>query len=655
MSPQQEFGGQMPPGLLVAVPGQAPTCPELTGRPAWPDLPEVRLYGGWLPGEVVRARHRSGRLLLVGHCMLSTTDVTAAFVAAMDSGNLDRLTDRTGACVRVIVWDSPERDAQARRTVSVFTDAAGQFPVYVSRRNGETLVGTHPGMLAVHHGRRPDPLTAAARIACPYVLPLWRDRSPYQDVDRCPSGMWLHLGPGSPRREQGPPPLILASRVSRDAGAVELRAALVEAVRMRCARGPVTSDLSGGLDSTSVAFLAARYAVEPVGAITYHNPSTPAQDLADAVRSAGSEPRLRLTTVYGDDHTLPFQVLNDAAAALGREAGLGPSGTYVRLGEPAAGALAWRRSMLRLSQAAAMRARLHLTGEGADALLTAAPSYLVDLAHPATAGRFVRHCAAHARMRDTSAMGLAARAIRTGGIRPARALAGLALALRSPEENRPLQWPDAVTWWPFTHEAAGWLTPSARESLGELVADPATESKLPAGHGPADLASLTELRFSADTHRHLRELGAAVGVAVHAPYLDDPVVRACLGVSPAERVDPHQNKPLLGQALAGLVPRSVTERRTKGDYTAEEYRGARLGSSAIRSMLADSRLADLGVIDSVAVGRTVDRLLAGVAVPLGPLNLLLATEAWLRAPLSLDLHHTDIHRAMPEDPIGEDG
>ncbi len=51
---------------------------------------------------------------------------------------------------------------------------------------------------------------------------------------------------------------------------------------------------------------------------------------------------------------------------------------------------------------------------------------------------------------------------------------------------------------------------------------------------------------------------------------------------------------------------------------------------ALRTLLHDSRLADLGVIQPAAVLAAVDRMAAGVSVPLGPLNTVIATEAWLR-------------------------
>jgi asparagine synthase (glutamine-hydrolysing) len=75
----------------------------------------------------------------------------------------------------------------------------------------------------------------------------------------------------------------------------------------------------------------------------------------------------------------------------------------------------------------------------------------------------------------------------------------------------------------------------------------------------------------------------------------------------------------------------VFDRRTKGDYTAEEYRGARGATTRLRALLRESRLTELGVIQPARVNRAVDQLLAGVAVPIGALNQIFATELWLRS------------------------
>ena len=175
-----------------------------------------------------------------------------------------------------------------------------------------------------------------------------------------------------------------------------------------------------------------------------------------------------------------------------------------------------------------------------------------------------------------------------------------------------------------------WLTGPVRRQLAEVAADPATARALPPGASPADLAALTDVRRSGDTQRQLRELAASLGLEVHAPFLDRAVIKAALSVPAQVRASPWAYKPLLGAALDGLLPAEVLGRRTKGDYAAEQYAGARAALPALRAQLRDSRLAALGVIEPGAVSAVLDRMAAGLAVPLGPLNTLLATESWLR-------------------------
>jgi asparagine synthase (glutamine-hydrolysing) len=148
--------------------------------------------------------------------------------------------------------------------------------------------------------------------------------------------------------------------------------------------------------------------------------------------------------------------------------------------------------------------------------------------------------------------------------------------------------------------------------------------------GAADLLTAAEVRNSALAQRFLRELGARVGVAVHAPFLDNRVVAACLRVRPADRADPWSCKPLLGCALDGLVPEPVFTRITKGNYTQEDYLGVRRAAGWLTELLADSRMADLGVIEPQRVRASLDRMRAGAATSVGALNQVIATELWLR-------------------------
>lgn len=575
----------------------------------------AEVYGQSPDGELHQYKYQGVRLLVWGHALLSASLRSAEFAAAVDSGEISRVTKWPGSYSAVVL---------TRGSITAYADLAGQFPLYYSQLNGELLLGPDPGLLARCHTRDFDPVTAAARIACPSVLPLWSERSPYAGVRRLPGGAMFRADSSEPYVVPGQQPLPDEGLTLAD-GADGLRAALIDAVRRRfTGQQLVSADFSGGLDSTSLAFLAVAHSSRPIPSIVYHQPLAPAGDLAAATRFAGLDPRIELVAVRGTAETLPF-------AGLPVPGNAGPTGRALpHCPEPAQGMLAADRSMLRLAAATSVGAEIHLTGEGGDALLLAAPSYLASLARRGTARTFLRHCGAYARLRLVSPASLAARAARLARISAARALQDLAAELEHPECGR-AGWVDVLSWWQPCGEAATWLTPRARRQLAEIASDNATARTVPDSASPADFAALTDLRCSGDTQRHLRELARGFDLTVHAPFLDDEVVRAALSVPAVRRADPWSYKPLLQAAMAGLVPDEVLGRRTKGDYSAESYRGARAASGVLGELLRDSRLAALGVIEPAAVRRALDRMTAGVTVPLGPLTMVLATETWLRS------------------------
>jgi asparagine synthase (glutamine-hydrolysing) len=131
-------------------------------------------------------------------------------------------------------------------------------------------------------------------------------------------------------------------------------------------------------------------------------------------------------------------------------------------------------------------------------------------------------------------------------------------------------------------------------------------------------------------HRIHTALAATQSVQLHAPYLDDAVVTACLAVPAAYRTSPRQAKPLLRAAMTGQVPESVLTRTTKGNYTMLTYRGLARHHHALRDLLTESRLGSLGLLDEPAVRADLARGAAGLPIPLAALDQVLGTELWLR-------------------------
>ncbi|WSG15256.1 asparagine synthase-related protein [Nonomuraea sp. NBC_01738] len=544
-------------------------------------------------GDIPHIEAGDTSLLLFGHCLAGAAEIARGLAAAVALDDPAPLMGWPGAYACVLVRPGE---------VVAFTDLAGQFPLYHSWHLGEFAVASDPVVLADLHHRPADAVTAAARIACSAVLPLWEERSAFRDIARLPGGAVLRATPDRVR---------LSRLESRDdqGGSEALRHALTQAVAVRCAAGPISADFSGGLDSTSLAFLAARHTT--VEAVVYHHPRLPAADLAEAVGFARHDRRIRLTEVHGTQATLPY-------------ASLAEPGPRPRTAEPARGSLAVRRALLRLERA--VPHGMHLTGEGGDAVLGAAPSYLGGLARPARIGGLVRHCTSQAALRHTSALGLAVRAGRLARTTPARALTHLGARLLRPDSGE-LTWPEAVTWWPIDGGVLGWLTARTRRDLAERVADPALAAHLDAG--PARVATLTELRQSADAQRQLRELGEAAGCGC---TLLSSTTRWC---APASRSRPTRAS-IQARASRCWPPRCATwcprglPAAHQGDYSAEEYHGARAVAARLHRLVDDSLLAEMGVVEPAPVRACLDRLLAGAPVPLGAMGQFVATELWLR-------------------------
>ncbi|WP_405897418.1 asparagine synthase-related protein [Streptomyces sp. NBC_00727] len=123
--------------------------------------------------------------------------------------------------------------------------------------------------LAALVGTRIDTKRLACAFLAPSVPALASGRTYFSGVEQLPPGSRIELPATGDRYTcsttwcpdplDGPPPHL------------RLRNALTAAVRLRADTDPaLSSDLSGGLDSTTVAVLASRIGADPVNAVTIH-------------------------------------------------------------------------------------------------------------------------------------------------------------------------------------------------------------------------------------------------------------------------------------------------------------------------------------------------------------------------------------------------
>ncbi|GGN14591.1 asparagine synthase [Lentzea pudingi] len=468
------------------------------------------------------------------------------------------------------------------------------------------MFGVRAAEVAEQVGKRLDLVHLAAQIAAPQVPELLVGRTAFRDVRQLEPGTAFRIGTGYTAPAT---PLTAQENKSLDDCAEELRECLRAAVSARASGSTaLSSDFSGGLDSTSLAFLAAPE-LDTLSVVTYVQEGASVEDdLRRAELCGRLDPRFRHSVVQATGEHLPYQNWS-AGADLPHPSGLAMGPTRARMSVLATGGGA-----------------THLVGEGGDLVLGAPLGYFVDLAQRGDLVTLWRHCSAWARLRHRSPLSLFRRSVRLAAVNRRQGLTTFARQLeRHHGSTDVVSWEERnITSW--GSPSCDWLAPQARQALAGHLLALTEDNRMSA----CDRAMLVQLDYVGATQRTVRETGALYGIDVHAPYLDSEVVRVCLSLPAWRRCDPSRSKPLLQKALAGLVPQVVLSRRTKGDYTSTAHMGIRRNLRTLRKLMANPVSAEIGLIEPQRVLQRLDRAAQGLETSWAPLNQVLAIELWLR-------------------------
>ncbi|WP_330334793.1 asparagine synthase-related protein [Streptomyces sp. NBC_00536] len=548
-----------------------------------------------------RATSRDGtaQVLLVGDCLATSKEVQDAAEAA-SRGRWHEVGRLPGSYLGIVRVD---------RTLRIIGDRAAAVQVYWIAAESRVTWSTSATALAALTGAAPDPVRLLAEITTWGVEPGltgWFER-----IDRVPPGAALTLAPDvAPAIQPLPRPAVLTF----DTAAEALRHELPLAVGRRALMDrPLSADLSGGVDSSSIACLAAAHA--DLAAITYTDAAMAGQDdTRYAAEVAAAYPAITRHLVDGR-HTgsRHFDRLTDPTRVPITDM---PALSVAMLGILEA----------QLAPAVAAGSRGHLNGWGGDNVLDAfaAP---VDRYRSGARAAALRDAGRLARTRRSSALPvLRAVTAAAHGTYP-KALVRLAdTVLGGPA---PQGLPDAadVARWCGRLTAARWLTPAGRTALADLIgarghsADPTI--------GPGAHRERLALEATGTEHANFDTLTRTLwDLPLHAPFLDTRVVDICHAVPAWERRRPADFKPLARAALTGLVHAPVLARRTKTSFTGI-YDGLRVNAPALRALLTGSALAEAALIDTAAVLASLDRTIHGSPADLVSLHALVAIEVWL--------------------------
>jgi asparagine synthase (glutamine-hydrolysing) len=141
---------------------------------------------------------------------------------------------------------------------------------------------------------------------------------------------------------------------------------------------------------------------------------------------------------------------------------------------------------------------------------------------------------------------------------------------------------------------------------------------------------LASLIFEGSTVRQINTVTTRTGVAWDAPFLDDRVIEAALSVRVGDRMVSGRYKALLAEAVRGTVPGGLLDRRDKGEFSAEAYRGLRENRGRLLELCEDSKLAELGLVDPGAL-RVALLNPDPMSHQLQPFETTVACEGWLRS------------------------
>ncbi|MFE3519244.1 asparagine synthase-related protein [Streptomyces sp. NPDC059166] len=648
--------------------GEGRTVQPVGSQCLWGDPDPLWAVGDWRPDEirVITVATPEGapanRLAVLGCCGATDEQLRVGLLAAR-GGALRHLTAWPGSYTAVV---------QIGRRITIASDLAGARPVFHTPTPWAkgTAYATAALPLADLVEAQLDIGHLGALLACPETPEALGDGTPYTGVKRVPPGHALILREGS--REitgyETVSSLAVAAPETDPVSAVDgVRDALVDAVRARltaprhapetlppdpgpvpgmgpaerrAARGApvpgIGSDLSGGSASATLALLAAGLpglpgtvlghgtgAGERLLAVTFNDLSAKGrEDELERARVIAANPRLHHVVVAAGEEALPYASLESGPLT----------------DEPAPSLVVAERHRRRLSAGSAD----HFVGTGARQVLDAHPARLADLLLDRRRRHLLRPVAALARAEGSSTNSLfvpltvyraARRLARTSyrtGLETAASL--LPDANRdAPDLDTPADASLASLAWSRPGPAARWLT---GEALAEVsVRLQAAAIRPTSVQRPGEARARAALARHAADQRILEQAAEIRSQRLHAPFLDNQVVRAARALPESLRVQPGARAAILRRVLAGAGIHDLPP----GWGTPSQATATAAGRIGLRAALPDlialfdaPLLADAGLIEARVVRKALRAASEGEPLPLDGLAELASTELWLR-------------------------
>ncbi|MFJ4183976.1 asparagine synthase-related protein [Kitasatospora sp. NPDC089509] len=555
------------------------------------------LAGSWAPEELVVAEAGPVRVAVFGPSPVDRARLDALVSSVRELSDLDALARSLPGNTHVVA--SVHGQVRFQGTVT------GTRLVFTARLDGVPVAADRADVLAELTGAEPDEDLIAASVTYGMLFTPLSERSWWRGVRQVPSDSCLVLpGDGAARSVRWWQPPEPDLPLARGAEAVRERLRAAVALR-RQEEGRLSADLSGGMDSTSLCFLAAEHTPD---LLTFC--WTGGSAINDDPLYAGQAARL---LEHGEHLTVPD---TDAPPVFA------PPYWTIDTEAPRAatrGMNAVRYGIRHLVDHGATR---HLAGHGADELFTGGAAYLHTLLRrsPLDAWRQLR---AHQALNDWPLLPSVAGLLRGGDLGGWWRQSADDLGRGAPPPRTPsLGWGERIPATPWASADAVRTTQRIfREVAGQVA---------PLAPDRGQHEALTALRSAGPVLRLIVREYAAAGLPLELPYLDDRVVEAVLSIRTHERYSPWQFKPVLATAMQGLVPEVILNRTTKGDCEEPVDRALQEHVPDLLDLFADSELGRRGLIDVRRLRTTLVTPPRSGDVWSAQLEATIGAELWLR-------------------------
>jgi asparagine synthase (glutamine-hydrolysing) len=575
------------------------------GKAIWKGSSSFWLCGNWQQQQqLVTLADGSVQMIIVGTCLAAREMLLERLQSAARSGDYSLLMQLPGN-YNAIILDAND--------TYVFVDAMGVRSVFYTVWQSSVFYSSLAVALQQLIGAEVDYAWLATSLAGICTLSLVQNRSPFRDIYPIPPGHYLHIASGRPtcKRYWFAP----SEYKPFSQAAALLRKQLLLAVEGRAELyGNISSDLSGGFDSTTLAMIAAKKLEKTGGKLSTITLKTfsaiQSSDVRSAEHAASLYSSIDALMLEGQDIPSEYSHLELVSLTDFPD----PSHAY--------GMGVFNPTMQLI---ASTGSRVHMSGEGGDAVLLAAPySYCVDLLKQAKFSKFLQHLSGWCRMRQLPLLPLLVSAAKQSltsyprWLQQINQLKAGNLTLRQQSLS-----------WDLLPTIASWHSTELVQLVLEELQRWATVAT-PLSHSMGEHVSIALIQLNALSARSTQQMADLYDVNLEYPYFDQLVVEACLSARPEERTSPSVFKPLMPAAFHHELPPSIYARTAKGEYVADEFIGLRENRETINAFLESSMLADMGLIDLKILKVAMQDFEMGFGAELAFFGNTLATEIWLR-------------------------